>query len=118
MTMKKIVAMILNYSDEICELEKADNSFASIENAELRRKIQENFKVKSKELCAQRTGARIVDTLKFKKIDEKSANPAGAGTAQESVVDANEYEEYFNEKIANFVEEENKKFRIRKARQV
>jgi hypothetical protein len=118
MTMKKIDAMISAYADEICELEKADNIFAHIENVELRKKMEENFNVKTKELCAKRTGARIVDELKFKKIDEKStANPV-VETAMENVVDENAHEDYFNEKIAKFVDEENKKFRIRKARQV
>jgi hypothetical protein len=117
MTMQKIDAMISAYADEICELEKADKIFAPIENGELRKKIQENFKVNSKELCAQRTGASIVEELKFKKIDEKSSNPI-TGTARESVVEAYERGEYFNKKIANFVDEENKKFRIRMARQV
>jgi hypothetical protein len=116
---KKIDAIIiLNYADEICDMEKTNNIFAPIENAELRGKIQKDFTLKSKELCAQRTGARILETLKFKKIDEKSANPV-AGTALESVVnDVNKSEKYFDEKIAKFVDEENKKFRIRKARQV
>jgi hypothetical protein len=109
--------MINNYTDNICELEKAANIFAPIDNAEIRAEIQTKFTKWSKTLCDQRKYDNLIDQLKFDITGEKDAHQEELKIENgKQKVDANA--KYFNEKMAKFSEEQKDKFRIRKARQV
>jgi hypothetical protein len=109
--------MITNYTDNICEMERAANFFTLIDNAEVREEILEKFKKESKTLCDQRKSENIIATLKFDITGEKSAHIIEEELKFEKAKD-NGDEKLFKEKIATFSEKQKEKFRIRKARQV
>jgi translation elongation factor EF-1beta len=117
-------AKILNFPDELCELENA-HSFGLIGNdQQLRKKIRETLKEESKKLCDQRKIAFILKELTGYDAEEEKENDAekqemtvkDAEGKQE--IEMNEHQKYFNQKITELANEQKEKFQNRKALQV
>jgi hypothetical protein len=118
--MKEMTGMITTYADNICELEKANNIFAPIDNADanVRKKIQTEFTKASQALCDQRKSDNIVGALKLEINGEKDAHHKKQLKNENAKENKDANARQFNEKMAIFSEEQRAKFIIRKSRQV
>jgi hypothetical protein len=132
---QQTAGMILNFPDELCETEKANDSFGLIENDQQRKKIQET--VESKKLCDERKIAFILKELTGNDAEEEKEMNDAEGKQELPVNDAegkqelpvkdaegkqeiemNEHQKYFNKKITELANEQKEKFQNRKALQV